>query len=75
LFSYEDIADEEAEVVNSIEFLRQLGIISECGAMKTDDSAIVLDKFPRLQSDRTFLVTPVDLIPDKRPVKNKQYID
>ncbi|XP_055999309.1 uncharacterized protein LOC125653527 [Ostrea edulis] len=64
---WQDITGEEGEVVNYIEFLGQLGIMSECAVTKTGNSAIVLDRFPRLQSDRTFYVNPVDLIPNKRP--------
>lgn len=61
--------------MNYIEFLGQLGIISECAVTKTGDSAIVLDRFPRLQSDRTFYVNPVDLIPNKRPVHACCYVN
>ncbi|XP_061186199.1 uncharacterized protein LOC133194210 [Saccostrea echinata] len=64
---WQNITEDEDEIRHWIELLGQTGIISRCNALRTKDSKLVLYTFPHLQSNRTYYVTPADLIPNKSP--------
>ncbi|XP_062575203.1 uncharacterized protein LOC134237119 [Saccostrea cucullata] len=65
---WQNITDNEDEIRRWIELLGQIGVISRCNALRTKDSKLVLNTFPKLQSDRAYYVMQADLIPNKSPV-------